>query len=115
MGQLVEYVIEKSQSSEKAWERWTAWSNKCKSGLFTTAIESMEAIPDVGDLSAYGFKGISTQTGAVLSDDEIRKKREIEWQTKQQISSAKFRRNITGLIGSLCVLVVPFFPVIFVL
>lgn len=105
MGQLVEYVIEKSHSSEKAWERWTAWSNKCKSGLFNTAIESMEAIPDVGDLSVYGFKGISTQKGVGLSDDEIRKKREIEWQTKQQISSAKFRRNITGLVGSLCVLV----------
>ena len=43
-----------------------------------------------------------------LSDYEIRKKREIEWERKQKLSSATFRRNITGLIGGLCLLIFVF-------
>jgi hypothetical protein len=74
-------------------------------GSFSDAASSMQALPGVSDLSEYGIKSEKSRKNTDLSDDEIRKQREIEWERKQKLSSATFRRNITGLIGSLCLLI----------
>ncbi len=65
----------------------------------------MAALPGVKDLSEYGIKDENLNKESDLSNEEIRKKREIEWEKKQKFSSAVFRRNITGLIGCLCLII----------
>ncbi|MEK9772583.1 MAG: hypothetical protein VW576_03355 [Opitutae bacterium] len=105
LGGLVRYVIKKSQNIPHQWEKWEDWSEQANRGAFATISQSMEAIPGVSDLSVYGIRSESFHPGSGLSDEEIRKKREMEWDREQKIASAHFRRNITGLIGCLCLLI----------
>jgi serine/threonine protein kinase len=102
LGGIVKFVLEKVDSSGENWSEWESWSQQAMNGFFSNVALSMEALPGVSDLSEYGIKREKSQKNKDLSDDEIRKKREIEWERKQKLSSATFRRNITGLIGSLC-------------
>lgn len=102
LGGLVRYVTQKSQNSQGDWVHWQKWSEKALGYTFATIPQSLEAVPGVTDLAAYGIRSENSQQGSGLSDDEIRRKREIEWERDQKIATANFRRNITGLIGCLC-------------
>lgn len=101
LGGLVKYVIEKSTKPKTDWAEWLVWAEKSLQGAFLTIPQSMEAIPGVNDLSDFGMSREDTSGVGDLSDDEVRRKREIEWEIDQRMASAKFRRNITGLIGCL--------------
>ena len=102
LGGLVRYVTQKSQNAQGDWVHWQKWSKKALGYTFATIPQSLEAVPGVTDLAAYGIRSENSQQGSGLSDDEIRRKREIEWERDQKIATANFRRNITGLIGCLC-------------
>jgi serine/threonine protein kinase len=102
LGGLVRYVTQKSQNAQGDWVNWQKWSEKALGYTFATIPQSLEAVPGVTDLAAYGIRSENSQQGSGLSDDEIRRKREIEWERDQKIATANFRRNITGLIGCLC-------------
>ena len=108
LGGIVQSVLAEVHSFGGDWSEWESWSQKAMNGSFSQIALSMEALPGVSDLSKYGIKSEKSQKGTDLSDYEIRKKREIEWERKQKLSSATFRRNITGLIGGLCLLVFVF-------
>ena len=105
LGSLVKYVIEKSPRGSDQWVDWREWSDKSLHNAFSTVPQSMESIPGIGSLPAYGIRGGNVADAEGLSDDEIRHKREIEWEQNKKISSARFRRNITGLIGCLCLFI----------
>ena len=102
LGGLVQYVIERSSMGDDVWTEWQEWLEKSQRNAFSTITQSMESIPGIGDLTTYGIKAENAPEHKALSDSEIRRKREIEWERDQKISSARFRRNITGLIGCLC-------------
>ena len=105
LGGLVRYVTQKRQNSQGDWVHWQKWSEKALGYTFATIPQSLEAVPGVTDLAAYGIRSENSQQGSGLSDDEIRRKREIEWERDQKIATANFRRNITGLIGCLCLFI----------
>ena len=105
LGGLVRYVTQKSQNAQGDWVHWQKWSEKALGCTFATIPQSLEAVPGVTDLAAYGIRSENSQQGSGLSDDEIRRKREIEWERDQKIATANFRRNITGLIGCLCLFI----------
>jgi serine/threonine protein kinase len=105
LGGIVQFVLSQVDSSDRDWSEWKLWSEQAMNGSFSDAASSMQALPGVSDLSEYGIKSEKSRKNTDLSDDEIRKQREIEWERKQKLSSATFRRNITGLIGSLCLLI----------
>lgn len=105
LGGLARYVLDKSQRSSDHWLEWQTWADNVYKGSFTSIAQSMEAIPGVTDISQFGIKGESNSRETELTNDEIRKKREIEWERKQKIASAKFRRNLTALVGILCLFI----------
>ena len=105
LGYLVKYVTNKVKKNLNDWQDWNAWSERALSRSFTSVAESMQALPGLTDLVDYGIKNESSGSGPALTNEEIRKKREIEWARDQKISTARFRRNITGLIGSICVVI----------
>lgn len=108
LGGIVQAVLAEVHSFGGDWSEWELWSQQAMNGSFSHIALSMEALPGVSDLSEYGIKSEKSHKDTDLSDYEIRKKREIEWERKQKLSSATFRRNITGLIGGLCLLVFVF-------
>ena len=108
LGGIVQSVLAEVHSFGEDWSEWELWSQQAMNGSFSHIALSMEALPGVSDLSEYGIKSEKSHKDADLSDYEIRKKREIEWERKQKLSSATFRRNITGLIGGLCLLIFVF-------
>ena len=65
----------------------------------------MDALPKVGDITRYGVK---LEDGHEISDKEIeriRKQREQEWLFAEKTSSLRFKRNMTGLVGGLFLLI----------
>jgi len=75
LGGLVRYVTEKSQKVQGDWVHWQKWSEKALGCTFATIPQSLEAVPGVTDLAAYGIRSENSQQGSGLSDDEIRRKR----------------------------------------
>ncbi len=105
LGGIVQFVLEKTKRPEQDWLLWQPWVQKALTETFKSIPQSMAALPGVKDLSEYGIKDENLNKESDLSNEEIRKKREIEWEKKQKFSSAVFRRNITGLIGCLCLII----------
>jgi hypothetical protein len=99
LGGIVQSVLAEVHSFGEDWSEWELWSQQAMNGSFSHIALSMEALPGVSDLSEYGIKSEKSHKDADLSDYEIR---------KQKLSSATFRRNITGLIGGLCLLIFVF-------
>ncbi len=104
LGALVQYVLGKNKSLSFQRADWETWAVRAQSHSFSTIVQSMEALPDIPDLSKFGIKPDHSNNASMLNHEEIRRRREVEWERKQKISKASFRRNITCLIGSLCVL-----------
>jgi len=105
LGALVRFILNRVGRTEEGWAGWEEWSRKSINLGFENISQSMEAIPGVGDLSVYGLSGESDRTEEIQSAEEIRVAKEIEWEKQQRISSITFRRNITGLIGCVCILI----------
>jgi serine/threonine protein kinase len=105
LGQVVHEIIKKGNGPEDV-EEWKAWADTAVSGApFESAAHSMAALPGVGDISEYGVK---LEDGSEISDEEtakIRKEREQEWAFEEKTSNLRFKRNMTGLIGGLFILV----------
>jgi len=105
LGAVVQWVINQSTRPTSEWVEWQAWSDHAVSESFGSISLSMEALPGVENIVEYGIKGGNTPKENDASLEEIRKQRELEWNRKQKVSSATFRRNITALIGCLCLFI----------
>ena len=100
LGEITSHILSDSLNDEE-FADWKSWIQKAKSGdSFPSVVHSMEALPGVGDISKFGFSPINESPND-MSSKEIREKREREWMLKQKTANLKFRRNITGLIGSI--------------
>ena len=86
----------------KVWEEWVEKAVS-KNG-FGSISESIAALPGVTDLSKYGIKFEKREEKNREKLEEIRRRREKEWQVEQQTLSLRFRKRMTGLIGGLFVL-----------
>jgi len=104
LGAIVRYVIEKSNRPTDEWLEWQKWACKAVDGSFLNVVQSMKALPGVEDLSHYGIHSEKECDYQKQSTNEIRRQRELEWDKKQKISSATFRRNMTGLVGCVCLI-----------
>ncbi len=85
------------------WEDWSAQATGEQP--FESVAHSMDAVPKVGDITRYGVK---LEDGHEISDKEIeriRKQREQEWLFAEKTSSLRFKRNMTGLVGGLFLLI----------
>ena len=105
LGALVGFILNRVDRKDEAWSDWEEWSGQSINLGFENIIQSMQAIPGVGDLSDYGLSGETESAEETQSAEEIRIAREMEWEKQQKISSITFRRNITGLIGCVCILI----------
>ena len=100
LGEIASRILSDSLH-EKEFAGWKSWVQKAKlEGGFPSLVHSVEALPGIGDISKFGFSP-SKETPKDISSEEIREKREREWALKQKTANLKFRRNITGLIGSI--------------
>ncbi|MDG1131227.1 MAG: hypothetical protein P8N21_00910, partial [Opitutales bacterium] len=105
MGSLAQSIIQKSEKLSDEWLAWRVWAGKAVNRGFFTVAQSMEAIPGIEDLSVYGMVSEKKDGVNSLTSEEVTKQREWEWEREQKVKSSTFRRNMTGLAGSLCLLI----------
>jgi serine/threonine protein kinase len=105
LGALVRFILNRVGRTDDVWSDWNEWSRKSINLGFENISQSLAAIPGVGDLSDYGISGETESAEETQSAEEIRIAREIEWERQQRASSIAFRRNLTGLIGCICILI----------
>lgn len=105
MGALVQSIIQKNEKASDEWLEWQVWAGKAVNLGYFTIAQSMEALPGVEDLSAYGMVSEKKGGADCPSSEEVRKQREWEWERDQKVASATFRRNMTGLAGCLCLVI----------
>ena len=85
---------------------WQEWCGQATGEHpFESVAHSMDALPGVGDIAQYGVR---LEDGNEISDEEterIRKRREQEWLFEEKTSNLRFKRNMTGLVGGLFLLI----------
>ena len=90
------------QSSDSDWSKWNEWVDKSISrDSFKNCIESISALPGVGDLTEFGIKNDLSTSHITGNSDELRLRKEKEWEFEQKETSLSFKRKMTGLIGIL--------------
>ncbi|MEJ6524307.1 MAG: hypothetical protein QNL65_09040 [Opitutales bacterium] len=106
VGKIVLWVIEqvkKKSTPVHVWEEWEEWALQAvgEEGResFSSCAHSMDAMPNVGDISRFGIKLESNSEESNFDLEEIRLEREIKFQLNEQISTLKTKRGITGLVG----------------
>jgi serine/threonine protein kinase len=104
LGVLAKFVLEKSPLSQDQWKDWHEWIEESTHQGFATIPQSMKSLPGVEDLTQYGVQSDELNPQETLQEDELIKKREIEWNRDQLVSSLKFKRNMTLLVGCLCLI-----------
>lgn len=104
LGRIVHWVIEKKGLQQDAgWQEWMVWAGQASSALgFSTVAHSMQALPGMVDVSQYGLRVEDEKESAVVDPEEIRLKREAEWNYQEKINSLSFRRNMTAFVGGIC-------------
>ena len=105
LGKIVKEILEKTEASDDLPE-WNEWVARAISETpFESVAHSMEALPGVGEIAQYGVK---TEDSSEISSEEterLRKRREQEWAFEEKTGNIRFRRNMTGLVGGLFVLI----------
>ena len=108
LGKVVLWVLEQVEGGAQQWDDWKFWAGQATesdlSRAFPSVAHSMQALPGIGDLSDYGIKveDLSDEPNEEL--EAIRERREREWALAEKQDSVRFRRNMTGLAGSLFLL-----------
>jgi hypothetical protein len=104
LGRIVHWVVEKKGlQKDAAWQDWMVWAGQASSALgFSSVAHSMQALPGMVDVSQYGLRVEDEKKSAVVDPEEIRLKREEEWNYKEKIDSLRFRRNMTAFVGGIC-------------
>ena len=105
LGKIATEILSKMGKEEDR-SNWQAWCTRATGELpFQSVAHSMDALPGVGDISEYGVR---LEDANEISDEEterIRKRREQEWLFEEKTSSLRFKRNMTGLVGGLFLLI----------
>jgi serine/threonine protein kinase len=108
VGKIVLWVIEQvkqNSSSVHAWEEWKEWALQAVGEdvreSFSSCAHSMDAMPNVGDISRFGIKVETTSEESNFDLEELRLKREMKFQLNEQINTLKTKRGITGLVGGI--------------
>ena len=105
MGKIVQEVLDKMELNDDLRE-WKVWSERATSeNPFESVAHSMEALPGVGDIAQYGVKIEDSSEISTEETEKIRKKREQEWAFDEKTGSLRFRRNMTGLVGGIFLLI----------
>jgi len=102
LGKLVLWVIEKSGLDAKVWQDWHSWAELSVNGQFSSIPHSMKEIPGMADLADFGIKVDGEEEGQSEDLDALREKREKAWELEQKVSSLRFKRGMTALIGGVC-------------
>ena len=108
LGKVVIWILEKTQGNPSEWNQWKSWAEQAAqenlSLSFPSIAHSMQGLPGIGDLSEYGIKvdDLSDEPSEEL--EAIRERRERKWALTEKENSVRFRRNMTGLVGSLFLL-----------
>ena len=104
IGEIAKQVVSEHLVEGADLKPWWKWINQAVStDGFENISESLSALPGVIDLSKYGIKHVQREEKNREKLEEIRKRREKEWQLEQQILSLRFRKKMTGFIGGLFV------------
>ena len=106
VGKVVIWIIEKKKAqSNSEWSEWLEWANQAtsKKGFPDVAV-SMQSMPGMVDISDFGMKVEDSGNEPKIDDDEVRIKRKREWALTEKLESLRFRRNMTGLVGGICLL-----------
>jgi serine/threonine protein kinase len=108
VGKIVLWVIEQvkpNSTSVHAWEEWEEWALHAvgEEGResFSSCALSMDAMPNVGDISRFGIKVESISEESKFDLEELRLKRELKFQLSEQMNTLKAKRGITGLVGGI--------------
>jgi serine/threonine protein kinase len=107
-GKIVLWVIEqakKNSTSVHSWGEWEKWALQAveEDGgeSFSSCAHSMDAMPNVGDISRFGIKVESTSEESNFDLEELRLKREMKFQLNEQINTLRTKRGMTGLVGGI--------------
>lgn len=101
LGMIAKKVLA-HQSSDSDWSKWNEWVDKSISrDSFKNGIESISALPGVGDLTDFGIKNDLSTSHITGNSEELRLRKEKEWEFEQKETSLSFKRKMTGLIGIL--------------
>ena len=104
MGKVVKWIIEmKKSESNPEWSDWMSWAKQATSAEgFPNVSFSMQEMPGMLDISKFGMKVDVDTKESKIEDAEVRLLREKEWARLEKIETLKFRRNMTGLVGGIC-------------
>ena len=108
VGKIALWVIKKvkqNATSVHVWEEWKQWALQAvgEEGRepFYSCAHSMDAMPNVGDISRFGIKLESSSEESIFDLEELRLKRELKFQLNEQINTLKAKRGITALVGGI--------------
>ena len=104
LGSLVAHVIKQSPIEDEDWKDWKTWTKDSIDLNFNSIPQSMEALPGVNDISVYGVQPPNKGPQISIDEEALIKEREAEWKHSQLVSSLKFKRNMTLLVGSICLI-----------
>lgn len=105
-GKIVFWALEKvKEGSASTWKEWEEWAFQAigKDGRepFSSCALSMNALPNVGDISRFGIKVESSSEESDFDLEELRLKRELKFKLNEQINTLKAKRGITALVGGI--------------
>ena len=96
VGKIALWVIKKvkqNATSVHVWEEWKQWALQAvgEEGRepFSSCAHSMDAMPNVGDISRFGIKLESSSEESNFDLEELRLKRELKFQLNEQINTLK--------------------------
>ena len=108
LGKILFWIIghvQKNNNSDSYWHDWLEWGERATSinthKTFQTCAHSMEALPNIGEISRFGIKADDLGDSKFVDNEELRLKREAKFELDQKVNSLKTKRGITGLIGGL--------------
>ena len=105
-GKIVLWALEKvNEDSAPIWKDWEDWALQAigEDGRepFASCALSMNALPNVGDISRFGIKVESSSEESDFDLEELRLKRELKFKLNEQVNTLKAKRGITALVGGI--------------
>lgn len=108
VGKIARWVIDQVRpysSSDHSWDEWQEWASMAGGAdgrePFHSCAHSMNALPDVGDISRFGVKIEDLEEDSDVNLEELRLERELAFKLKEQTDSLKTKRGITVIVGGL--------------
>jgi serine/threonine protein kinase len=106
LGKIAQWVMEQTRGKSSTAIHWTEWEEWVSRAIglegresFETCAHSMDALPQIGDISRFGIKVELNSEDSQVDLEELRLKRELKFKLNERVSTLRTKRGITGLVG----------------